>query len=73
MADNALAHQIVTRAIGGHVDVVIVRDPSDGAIRHGVRFVSGSTRWISRHSFQDLERAAAGADVLSDFLLGGRL
>ena len=67
-SDGILAHQIATRVVGGSVSVVLIRDPSDGAVRHGVRYISGVLEWTSRHCFQELEHAAAGADVLSDFL-----
>ena len=65
---SLLPHQILTRVVGGSVSVILVRDPSDGTVRHGVRYVSGALEWTSRHWFQEPEHAAACADVLSDFL-----
>jgi hypothetical protein len=65
---SLLPHQILTRVVGGSVSVVLVRDPSDGSVRHGVRYTSGVLEWTSRHCFLQAEHAAAGADVLADFL-----
>jgi hypothetical protein len=63
-----LPHQILTRVVGGSVSVVLIRDPSDGTVRHGVRYRSGVIEWTSRHYFHEPEHTAAGVDVLSDFL-----
>lgn len=62
------AHQIATRAIGGTVSVVIIRDPADGSARHAVSYEGGVTRWLSRHRFPDATQADAGALTLADFL-----
>jgi hypothetical protein len=63
-----LPHQIATRAIGGVVSIAIVRDPADGSIRHCVAYQSAAAQWLSRHRFQDVGQAEAGAITLSDFL-----
>jgi hypothetical protein len=67
-SSGLLPHQILTRVVGGSVSVILVRDPSDGTVRHGVRYASGVLEWTSRHCFQEPEHAAAATDVLSDFL-----
>ena len=56
-----LAHQIATRAIGGTVSVTIIRDPADGTPRYAVSYESRSEHWLSRHRFQDVSQADAGA------------
>lgn len=63
-----MPHQIITRAIGATVSVVVIRDPSDGAVRHSVSYDSGATHWLSRHRFPDVVQAEAGALTLADFL-----
>ena len=62
------AHQIATRAIGGTVSVTLVRDPADGSVRHCVAYTSRADQWLSRHRFQDVAQAEAGAITLADFL-----
>jgi hypothetical protein len=68
MALSAAAHQIATRALGGTVSIAIVRDPADGSIRHCVAYQSRAAQWLSRHRFQDVGQAEAGAITLADFL-----
>jgi hypothetical protein len=64
-----LPHQIATRAIGGIVSIATVRDPADGSIRHCVTYQSrAAAQWLSRHRFQDVSQAEAGAITLADFL-----
>lgn len=63
-----LAHQIATRAVGGTVSVSVIRDPADGSARYTVSYQSRGDRWQSRHRFQDIGQAEAGALSLSDFL-----
>ena len=63
-----MPHQIITRAIGATVSVVVIRDPSDGTARHAVSYESGATHWLSRHRFPDVVQAEAGALTLADFL-----
>jgi len=62
------AHQIATRVAGGTVFVTTLRDPSDGAARFVVAYQSRGDQWLSRHRFQTIEEAQAGALSLSDFL-----
>ena len=61
------AIQIVSRAIGAVVDVVEVRDPSDGTRQLAVRYVAGGARWISTRRFQDREQANIAGIVIADF------
>jgi hypothetical protein len=63
-----MPHQIITRAVGGTVSVTIMRDPSDGSARYAVSYQSAGAEWLSRHRFQDLAQADAGALTLADFL-----
>jgi hypothetical protein len=64
-----MPHQIATKALGGAVRIVIIRDTSDGTVVHAVTYESGgSTRWLSRRRFLDVDQAAAGAETLADFL-----
>jgi len=65
---KAMPHQIITGVLGAEVHVAVLRDTSDGSIKHAVAYESGSTRWLSRHRFQDHEQAQAGALTLADFL-----
>jgi hypothetical protein len=66
------AHEIATRAIGGTVSVATVRDPGDGSACFAVSYESRAVQWLSRHRFQDLNQADAGAVTLADFL-GARI
>lgn len=61
-------HQIATRAIGGTVYVTGVRDPASGLTAFTVCYESHGERWLSRHRFQDVSLADAGALALADFL-----
>jgi hypothetical protein len=63
-----MPHQIITRAIGAEVHIVVVRDTSDGTVSHAVAYESGPTRWLSRHRFPDHGQAVAGCLTLADFL-----
>jgi hypothetical protein len=63
-----LPHQVITRALGGTVSIAIVREPADGSIRHCVAYRSHASQWLSRHRFQDVSQAEAGAITLADFL-----
>jgi hypothetical protein len=63
-----IAHQSITRAIGGTTSVVLIRDLSDGAARYAVQYESRASQWLSRHRFHDASQADAGALVLADFL-----
>jgi hypothetical protein len=63
-----LPHQAITRALGGSVSVVVIRDPADGSIRHCVTYNSRGAQWLSRHRFPDVSQAEAGAITLADFL-----
>jgi hypothetical protein len=64
------AHQIATRAIGGTVSVITVRDPADGSARYAVAYKNrgGRQPWLSKHRFPDVAQADAGALRLADFL-----
>jgi hypothetical protein len=62
------ARQIATRAVGGAVDAVPFRDPCDGTTAFGVRYRSRGGEWVSPCRFTDIDRAEAGALVLSQFL-----
>jgi len=68
MALSTAAHQIATRALGGTVSIAIIRDPADGSVRHCVTYQSHASQWLSRHRFQDVSHAEAGAITLADFL-----
>ena len=63
-----MPHQIISRSLGAEVHVVVIRDASDGTVRHTVAYQSGPTRWLSRHRFPDHEQAQAEALTLADFL-----
>jgi hypothetical protein len=63
-----MPHQIITKALGAEVHVVVIRDVSDGAVTHAVAYESGGTRWLSRHRFPDVAQAEAGCLTLADFL-----
>jgi hypothetical protein len=67
---ESFAFQIATKAIGGEVYVTSLRDPADGAISYivGYSFRSGPDKWLSKHRFQSIDQAEAGALALSDFL-----
>jgi hypothetical protein len=67
---DLLAHQIATKALGGEVYVTSVPDVSDGTITYVIAYAfgHGGTKWLSRHKFQSIEQAEAGALALSDFL-----
>jgi hypothetical protein len=66
---TSMPHQAASKALGAVVLVAIIRDTSDGTVVHAVTYESGgSTRWLSRHRFLDVELAEAGALVLADFL-----
>lgn len=64
------AHQIATKALGGEVYVSMMRDPAEGSITYTVAYTFGSarTKWLSRHRFQTIDQAQAGAITLADFL-----
>jgi hypothetical protein len=66
MTENA--HQIATRVVGGSVSVAVVRDPAEGSTKFTVVYESRAFFWQSRHRFQEIEHAQAGARTLSDFL-----
>jgi hypothetical protein len=63
-----MPHQIITKALGAEVHVAVIRETSDGTVRHAVAYESGSRRWLSRHRFPDHEQAQAGALTLADVL-----
>jgi hypothetical protein len=63
-----MPHQIITRALGATVSVVVIRDPADGTARHAVSYESGASYWLSRHRFPDVAQAEAGCLTLADFL-----
>jgi hypothetical protein len=63
-----MPHQIITKALGAEVHVIIIRDTADGTVTHAVAYESGPTRWLSRHRFSDLAQAEAGCQTLADFL-----
>jgi hypothetical protein len=63
-----MPHQIITKAIGATVSVLVIRDPADGASRHAVSYECGVTHWVSRHLFEDIAQAEAGCLTLADFL-----
>ena len=61
------ASQIAAKTAGGAVHVVEIRD-QEGA-KYGVAYESKAPgRWLSRHRFQNVEQADAGALTLADFL-----
>lgn len=62
------AHEIATRAIGGTASVVVLRDIAEGGNHFLVSYESRATQWLSRHRFQDVAQADAGALTLADFL-----
>jgi hypothetical protein len=63
-----MAHQNITRTIGGSTSVVVIRDASDGAAKYSAAYESRGARWLSRHRFPEIAQAEAGALVLADFL-----
>ncbi|MBR1151933.1 hypothetical protein [Bradyrhizobium sp. JYMT SZCCT0428] len=65
-----MPHQIITRAIGGTVYVVTLRDPSGEGASHTVGYENrgGAQRWLSKHRYSDVSQADAGALTLADFL-----
>jgi hypothetical protein len=63
-----MPHQAITRALGGTVAVVVLRDPADGSARYAVSYHSGGTQWLSCHRFQDISQCDAACVVLADFL-----
>jgi hypothetical protein len=65
---KGLAHEIATKAIGGTVSIATVRHPGDGSACFAVSYESRAIHWLSRHRFQDLSQADAGAVTLADFL-----
>lgn len=65
---NLFAHQIATRAAGGKVRVVSLRDPADGSQRHTVAYESFGERWLSALRFADESTADAAAAVLGEFI-----
>lgn len=67
MTKELMAHQIASRALGAIVFVSTIRDPADG-LRFAVAYECGPTKWLSRHRFQTVEQAEAGALSLADFL-----
>lgn len=67
MTDSQMPHQIASRALGAAVFVSTIRDPVDGP-RFAVAYECGPTKWLSRHRFQTVEQAEAGALSLADFL-----
>lgn len=60
--------QIISRAVGGTVSVASIRDPADGSVRFTVIYQSRALFWQTRHRFQEVEHAEAGALALADFL-----
>lgn len=62
------AHQIATRAAGGKVRVIALRDPADGSERHAVAYDSFGERWLSDLRFMDPSTADAAAAVLGEFI-----
>jgi hypothetical protein len=62
------AHEIATRAIGGIVYVVVIKDFSDGSSKFSVAYQSKASRWLSRHRFPDIIQAEAGVVCLADYL-----
>jgi hypothetical protein len=62
------AVDIATQVIGGTVGIAVIRDPADGSSKFTVYYQSRATYWQSKHRFQELEHAQAGALALSDFI-----
>jgi len=62
------AHQIATRAAGGVVSVLTIRDRSDGSEQHAVVYDSYGERWLSVCRFADASTADAAASVLGEFI-----
>lgn len=63
-----LAHQVATRAAGGTVRVLTIRDRADGTEQHAVAYDSFGERWLSRFRFSDESAADAAAAVLGEFI-----
>ena len=66
-----MAHQIATKAAGGEVYISTLRDPTDGNLSYVVGYSFGDhgpPKWLSRHRFQSVDQAEAGAITLADFL-----
>ncbi|MBR1149348.1 hypothetical protein [Bradyrhizobium sp. JYMT SZCCT0428] len=64
---EATAIQAVSRAIGAVVDIVEVRDPSDGTSSLAIRYSAGHSRWLSTCRFQDPAQAHIAGIAISDF------
>lgn len=62
------AVEICTKVVGEVVGIALTRDPADGTIRYTVCYQSRATYWQSRHRFQEVEHAQAGALALADFI-----
>ncbi|MBR1153148.1 hypothetical protein [Bradyrhizobium sp. JYMT SZCCT0428] len=61
------AIQIISRALGAVVDIVEIRNPSDGSREHAIRYIAGNVRWISTCRFQDPAQANIAGIAISDF------
>lgn len=62
------AHQIATRAAGGTVRVLTIRDRADGSECHAVAYDSYGARWLSSLRYDDPSTADAAAAVLGEFI-----
>lgn len=62
------AHQIATRAAGGTVRVLTIRDRADGTEQFAVAYDSFGERWLSGLRFGEQSAADAAASVLGEFI-----
>lgn len=62
------AVEIATKTVGGVVSVASVRDIVDGGTTYSVSYTSRASYWLSRHRFDEADRAEAAAHILADFL-----
>lgn len=62
------AYQIATRAAGGTVRVLTIRDRGDGTEQHAVAYDSYGERWLSALRYPDASTADAAAAVLGEFI-----
>lgn len=65
---TTMAHQIATRAAGGTVSVLTIRDRADGTEQHAVAYDSFGERWLSSLRYDDESTADAAAAVLGEFI-----
>lgn len=62
------AHQIATRAAGGTIRVLTIRDRADGTEQYAVAYDSFGERWLSALRYDDASTADAAAAVLGEFI-----